>query len=153
MKLIFLQRHLSVYVKISSSRKNHAPLVWRKSVRTWRANALCFCRPRQGERSGQARCRLGRPRTILMVLLWVRKLPALLKPHHHMLKRKYMGGQILHNPPPPQPWKYPSIRGGRTWTIAGRRGSYESLVLLNSGHVSLEKKGSSHPNFSSLKTL
>ena len=32
-----------------------------------------------------------------------------------------------------------SIRGGRTWAIAVRRGSYESLFLPNSGRFSLEK--------------
>ena len=31
------------------------------------------------------------------------------------------------------------FRGGRTWAIAVRRGSYESLFLLNSGRFSLEK--------------
>ena len=35
-----------------------------------------------------------------------------------------------------------NFREGRTWAIAVRRGSYESLFLLNSGHASLEKKGS-----------
>ena len=38
---------------------------------------------------------------------------------------------------------------GRTWAIAVRRGSYNSLFLLNSGRFSLEKV----PNFGSRKTV
>ena len=33
------------------------------------------------------------------------------------------------------------IREGRAWAIPGRKGSYKSLFLLNSGHFSLENKG------------
>ena len=33
-----------------------------------------------------------------------------------------------------------TLRKGRTWAIAVRRGSYKSLFLLNSGRFSLEKR-------------
>ena len=46
--------------------------------------------------------------------------------------------------------KHDSIREGRTWDIAARRGSYKSLFLLNSGLLSLENKGNSVLSFGSL---
>ena len=42
------------------------------------------------------------------------------------------------NPPPPKK-NDTTVRKGRTWAIAVRRGSYKSLFLLNSGRFSLEK--------------
>ena len=36
-------------------------------------------------------------------------------------------------------WVSMTFREGRTWAIAVRRGSYESLFLLNSGRFSLTK--------------
>ena len=39
------------------------------------------------------------------------------------------------------------IRKGKTWAIAVRRGSYESLSLLNSGCFSRERWGNSVLNF------
>ena len=44
-----------------------------------------------------------------------------------------------------------SFRKRRTWAIAVRRDSYESLFLLNSGRFSLENEGNSVLNFGSLK--
>ena len=46
-----------------------------------------------------------------------------------------------------------SIREGRTWAIAVRRGSCKSLFLLNSGPFFPGKQGNSVLNFGSLTTL
>ena len=45
------------------------------------------------------------------------------------------------------------IRKGRTPAIVLRRGSYESLFLLNSGRFSLDKLGNSILNFGSRRTV
>ena len=49
--------------------------------------------------------------------------------------------------------KLPFIRKGRTWAIAVRRGSCESLFLLNSGSFSPEKEANSVLNFGSRTTV
>ena len=71
----------------------------------------------------------------------LRQPPLQVDPKRADFRQKFCLNPKYHTSRTNKPDKPINLRKGRTWAIAVRRGSYESLFLLNSGRFSLEKIG------------